>query len=109
MDLKERILAYMRNEAYKPLAEEDLGEAMGLTDEELVDFAAVLEELEKEGIQCLPGSLEEAIKAAENDPFIKSTLGEHVYNNYIEGKKREWDEYKMQISQWEVNRYMINH
>ena len=34
MDLKERIIAYMRNEAYKPLTEEDLGEAMGLTDEQ---------------------------------------------------------------------------
>lgn len=72
-------------------------------------FALSEEELAKAGIDCLPSSLEEAIKAAENDPFIKSTLGEHVYNNYIEGKKREWDEYKMQISQWEVNRYMINH
>ena len=72
-------------------------------------FALSEEELAKAGIDCLPGSLEEAIKAAENDPFIKRTLGEHVYNNYIEGKKREWDEYKMQISQWEVNRYMINH
>ncbi|MCR5756711.1 MAG: ribonuclease R [Selenomonas sp.] len=49
MDLKERIIAYMRNEAYKPLAEEDLGEALGLTDEELVDFAGALEELEEEG------------------------------------------------------------
>ena len=49
MDLKERIIAYMRNEAYKPLTEEDLGEAMGLTDEELVDFPIALEELEQEG------------------------------------------------------------
>ena len=49
MDLKERIIAYMRESAYKPLTEEDLGEAMGLTDEELVDFPVALEELEKEG------------------------------------------------------------
>ena len=49
MDLKERIIAYMRENAYKPLTEEDLGEAMGLTDEELVDFPVALEELEKEG------------------------------------------------------------
>jgi glutamine synthetase len=67
------------------------------------------EELAAEGIDCLPGSLEEAIKEAEKDPFIKATLGDHVYNNYIEGKKREWDEYKTQISQWEIDRYMINH
>ena len=49
MDLKERILAYMREAAYKPLAAENLGEEMGLTDEELVDFEEALDELEAEG------------------------------------------------------------
>lgn len=72
-------------------------------------FALSNEELEKEGIDCLPGSLEEAIKEAEKDPFIKETLGAHIFDNYIEGKKREWDEYKMQVSTWEVDRYMIGH
>lgn len=84
----------------------------GLVPREAYDenvFALSEEELAEEGIDCLPGSLEEAIKEAEKDPFIKQTLGAHVFDNYIEGKKREWDEYKMQISQWEVNRYMINH
>ena len=61
------------------------------------------------GIDCLPGSLEEAISAAEADPFIKETLGEHVFKNYIEGKKEEWNSYKTSVSQWEINRYMINY
>ena len=67
------------------------------------------DEIDNLGIQRLPASLEEAINAAEADPFIRETLGEHVYTNYINGKKREWDEYRKQISQWEVDRYMINH
>ena len=67
------------------------------------------EEKEAAGIDCLPGSLEEAIKAAEEDPFIKETLGDHVFNNYIEGKKEEWNSYKTAVSQWEINRYMINY
>ena len=67
------------------------------------------EEKEAAGIDCLPGSLEEAIKAAEEDPFIKETLGDHVFNNYIEGKKAEWSSYKTAVSQWEINRYMINY
>lgn len=50
MDLKERIVAYMREDAYKPLLAEDLAEGMGLTQEELVHFDAALEELEKEGV-----------------------------------------------------------
>ncbi|MDY4474332.1 ribonuclease R [Mitsuokella sp.] len=49
MDLKERILAYMKEEAYKPLLAEDLAEGMQLTPEELVEFDAALEALEKEG------------------------------------------------------------
>ena len=72
-------------------------------------FALSDEELAKNGIKCLPGSLEEAIKAAEADPFIKETLGSHVFNNYISGKKAEWDSYKTSVSQWEIDRYMINY
>ena len=52
---------------------------------------------------------EEAINAAEADPFIKETLGDHVFNNYISGKKAEWDSYKTAVSQWEIDRYMINY
>jgi glutamine synthetase len=72
-------------------------------------FALSDEELAQAGIDCLPGSLEEAIKAAEADPFVKETLGDHVYNNYIAGKKAEWDSYKMAVSQWELDHYMINY
>ena len=67
------------------------------------------EERNKAGIDSLPGSLEEAIKEAEADPFIKEVLGEHVFNNYIEGKREEWNSYKTSVSQWEINRYMINY
>ena len=63
-------------------------------------------ELKEHGIDCLPGSLIEAVYAAEEDPFVRETVGDHVFNAYIEGKKREWDEYRTQISQWEVNRYL---
>ena len=48
MDLKERIIAYMRTEAYKPLLAEDLAEEMGLTEEELIEFNTAIEELEQE-------------------------------------------------------------
>lgn len=66
-------------------------------------------ELAAKGIDCLPGSLEEAIAAAEADTFIKETLGDHVFSKYIAGKKAEWDSYKTSVSQWEIDRYMINY
>ena len=58
------------------------------------------------GIESLPSSLIEAVKAAEADPFIKETIGEHAYDAYISGKKNEWNEYRQQISQWEIDRYL---
>ena len=81
----------------------------GMTPPEPVDynvFDLTAEELKKEKIDCLPGSLIEAVYAAEADPFIKETLGDHVFDAYIEGKKNEWDEYRTQVSQWEVDRYL---
>jgi glutamine synthetase len=84
----------------------------GLTPPEPIDynvFDASDKQFKKDGIELLPASLEEAIKEAEKDTFIKEVLGDHVFNNYIEGKKREWKEYSMQVTKWETDRYMKNH
>lgn len=61
------------------------------------------------GIDSLPGSLEEAIRALEEDQLILDTLGSHVAANYIEGKKKEWDEYRTRVSSWEREKYIINY
>ena len=68
-----------------------------------------LSKKEKKKIEHLPTTLKEAIKEAEADPFIRETLGDHVYNNYIAGKKAEWNEYRRTVSQWEIDKYMINY
>ena len=59
------------------------------------------------GITSLPGSLEEAIKAMKADPLILDTLGRHVSTNYIEGKMKEWEEYRTRVSSWEREKYII--
>ena len=64
---------------------------------------------EAHGIESLPGSLEEAIRAMQADPLILETLGEHVSENYIAGKVKEWDEYRTRVSSWECDKYMINY
>ena len=68
-----------------------------------------LSKKEKKEIEHLPTTLKEAIKAAEADPFIREVLGDHVYDNYIAGKKAEWNEYRRQVSEWEIEKYMINY
>jgi glutamine synthetase len=85
------------------------GIKQGLKPVDPIDFNIFeLEKAERReaGIESLPSSLIEAVKAAEADPFIKETIGEHAYDAYISGKKNEGNEYRQQISQWEIDRYL---
>ncbi len=61
------------------------------------------------GIQKLPSTLEEALAAMEADSLITGTLGKHITAQYIAGKKREWDEYRMQITPWELENYLVTY
>ena len=58
------------------------------------------------GIERLPGTLIEAVEELEKDEFIRETLGEHVANKYIEAKKEEWNRYRAQVTDWEINEYL---
>ncbi|BCN29986.1 type I glutamate--ammonia ligase [Anaeromicropila herbilytica] len=69
-------------------------------------FTMTKEEKETAGITSLPGSLEEAINALEADPFILNVLGEHLSTKYVEAKKDEWDAYRTQVTEWEVDEYL---
>lgn len=72
-------------------------------------FAMSPEQRGSMGIEALPGSLEEALKALKQDKLIMDTLGEHVSSQYIAGKQAEWDEYRTRVSSWERDKYMINY
>ncbi|MCW2950596.1 MAG: glutamine synthetase [Thermoleophilia bacterium] len=58
------------------------------------------------GISNLPGSLGEAINYAEDSEFLLEALGEHVHSRLIGLKRAEWDEYRTQVSPWELERYL---
>ncbi|MEL7570034.1 MAG: type I glutamate--ammonia ligase [Eubacteriaceae bacterium] len=66
------------------------------------------EERAAKGIKSLPGTLIDAVKEFENCEFLKNVLGPHASTKYIEAKKSEWDEYRMKVSQWEVDKYLNN-
>ena len=72
-------------------------------------FAMSSKELEAEGIDSLPGSLEEAMVEFQKDPFIKETLGEHVYETYLEGTLREWRHYRNKVTGWEIDNYLCKY
>jgi glutamine synthetase len=58
------------------------------------------------GIGMLPGSLIEAVEELERDTVIQEGLGEHLYERFVEAKHEEWDEYRMQVTPWELDRYL---
>ena len=64
------------------------------------------EEKEKAGIKSLPEDLLEAIKIAEKSKLIKECLGDKVFEYFIRNKKMEWNEYKAQVSQYEIDKYL---
>ena len=60
----------------------------------------------EKGIRELPGTLGEAIEELENDPVVCEALGDHVLSHYVEAKRADWDEYRTQVTQWELDRYL---
>jgi glutamine synthetase len=58
------------------------------------------------GILSLPGSLYEAVSECEKSELVQRTLGDHVFNKFIENKKIEWDTYRIQVNVYEVERYL---
>ncbi len=61
---------------------------------------------ENEQPEALPTNLEEAIKAMENSTFVRETLGEAVFEYVLRNKRAEWNEYRKQVSAYELDRYL---
>jgi glutamine synthetase len=61
---------------------------------------------EKSNIDTLPDNLFEAVKYMEKSALIKETLGEHVFNKFIENKKIEWDRYRTYVTDYELKTYL---
>ena len=68
---------------------------------------AIAADLEAQGARRLPASLEAAIHALEADSVVTAALGSHVTDQYVTGKLREWEEYRTQVTQWELDRYLV--
>lgn len=66
-----------------------------------------LEELNELHIESLPRNLKEAVEEFEKDPLMKEVLGEEVCQKYALGKRKEWEDYNAQVSQWELQNYLL--
>ena len=79
--------------------------------EEITENIFAMDEKTREanGIASLPGSLIDAVEKMESDPMVRETLGEHAFDQYVAGKRAEWDSFRTSVSQWEIDRYMVNY
>jgi glutamine synthetase len=57
-------------------------------------------------IDELPASLNEALDELEKDDLVRETLGDHIFNHFVEAKREEWFDYIRHVSPWEVERYL---
>jgi len=61
---------------------------------------------EQASIDSLPGNLFEAIHEVEKSNLVRETLGDHIFNKFIENKKIEWDCYRTHVSKFEIDKYL---
>jgi glutamine synthetase len=66
----------------------------------------VAEQADSLGIETLPGNLHEAIREFEKDSFIQEVIGDTIFESYSKEKRKEWMEYRTQVTDWEIERYL---
>ena len=64
------------------------------------------EERGQRGIEQLPENLGEAIEIAAESELVLRVLGEHTFKRFIEIKREEWEEYRVQVTPWEIERFL---
>lgn len=58
------------------------------------------------GIKSLPESLGEALHHFSNSSLMRDTLGEHLFNHFLHVKRKEWEEYRAQVTRWEIEKLL---
>jgi glutamine synthetase len=64
------------------------------------------EERTDRGIVSLPETLGEAIDEFSRSDLMRRAFGDHIFENYVKLKRAEWDDYRVQLTQWELDRYL---
>jgi len=71
-------------------------------------FEMTPEERAAEGITSLPQSLSDALDVMETSELVAEALGEHIFEWFLRNKRAEWFDYKSQVTQFELDRYLPN-
>ena len=60
----------------------------------------------KAGITSLPGNLFEALQEVQKSTLVNEALGDHIFNKFVENKVKEWDLYRIYVTDFELKRYL---
>lgn len=66
-------------------------------------------EREENGVKDLPSTLKEAMNYLEQDEVLVESLGEHLFEHFIEAKDIEWDMFRTTVHPWEREQYLTNY
>ncbi|MYL42105.1 type I glutamate--ammonia ligase [Virgibacillus salexigens] len=69
-------------------------------------YVMTREEREEIGIQDLPSTLADALEELKKNQVIVNSLGEHLFEHFVEAKEIEWDMFKTQVHPWEREQYL---
>ncbi len=69
-------------------------------------FEMSSEEREQRGITSLPMNLSDAISLTENSQLVRKALGDHIFDSFVKNKKIEWEQYRIQVTEYELKRYL---
>ncbi len=60
-------------------------------------------------LTILPGSLNQALDALEDDVVVQAALGPHICQRFVAAKRLEWEEYRLEVTPWELAKYLPNY
>lgn len=69
-------------------------------------YKLTTKERKKQRIDALPGSLAEALEHLDKSLVARAALGEHIFNEFLSAKQKEWDSFRTYVSQWEIDKYL---
>ena len=69
-------------------------------------YEMTIERKQELGIESLPANINEAVRELLNDEVVQDALGEHVLEHFVEAKEIEWDTYRTQVHDWELEQYL---
>jgi glutamine synthetase len=69
----------------------------------------LIDKLNRSSQDVLPSSLNQALKALEEDEVIRNALGAHTHEVFVSAKRMEWEDYRLEVTNWELENYLPNY